>query len=51
MNNGTCTNSIGSYACDCDDGFTGGTCDEGKMASDYTHNAIKSLVSFGLWTR
>jgi hypothetical protein len=28
QNNGTCTNNVSSYSCQCEDGYTGTTCDD-----------------------
>lgn len=31
-NNGSCTNLMGGYRCDCSGGFTGKDCDQGQAA-------------------
>ena len=37
MNGGTCVDSIAHFTCTCDEGFTGATCDMGKVIFAFTY--------------
>ena len=40
MNDGTCTDDIGTYTCDCDKKYTGTYCETGNFNSNAKHHSF-----------